>query len=53
MGVWIPALALVDYDKLAVSVSSNILEQVVKLPQDFFVSVQKSRTRYNFFGRFC
>ncbi|MTF37688.1 hypothetical protein [Cyanobacterium aponinum] len=41
MGVWIPALALVDYDKLAVSVSSNILEQVVKLPQDFFVSVQK------------
>lgn len=40
-GAWIPALALVDYDKLAVSVSSNILEQVVKLPQDVLVSVQK------------
>ncbi len=40
-GAWIPALTLVDYEKLILSVSPDIFEQVVKLPQNVIVSVQK------------
>lgn len=41
IGTWIPALTLVDYEKLILSVSPDIFEQVVKLPQNVIVSVQK------------